>query len=968
MKKSGLLLVSLFISVWGFAQTDLFFTSYNTPVSGVNLTSSEQVSVEIYNGGPNTVLTGEIITFYYSINGGAPVMEQFTLTSDLFAYYYQPFTFSTTADLSAYATYDIDVWLTYPNDTYTANDSSLNHLVINGSSPFIVPNPADTFYLGTTSNYFSFYGAGTDFLSYQSVYFIHTSTSDTLFPSITPPDFPDNISGYFDISCTKAVGAYDVYITTSTDGLLTYAGGVYVKNGVDLGLWFNNPHCHGENTGYASIYPYSYSGAQTFTVSWSTGDTVYNVNNLFPGTYTVDVTDANGCSNSGNFTLVDPPVFDAVLHKIDSDCGQNNGIAWVEAIGGTAPFDFWWDWFEYNGDTLSNIGPGSYGVTAYDVYGCAINLTANIFDALTLDVTSTSTTCGNPSAIANLTVLNGTSPYDITWSNGDIGFSADSLAPGLYQVIASDANSCQGSLSFQVTGTDAPNISNSVVNQPTCSTNPNGSIDLTITGGVAPFSFQWSNGTTTEDQNNLTPGTYQVIVTDATGCMVGQCFSINDQNMFRQDGYYAQLASCGLNDAEVWAYSFGGVQPVSYQWSANAGGQTTQNATLLGAGFYSVILTDATGCTDTMNVSVSSGGFGPYYGMDTYVNATCGGNDGEISITPQGGSGIYTSVVWDGTNNNEDLLNANSGWHTLSITDDLGCQGNYHVFLESNIVAGQDICLVTVDTLTGMNLVVWQKDMSATNIDHYNIYRETCELNGFEFVGAVDYDSLSQFIDYGANAMVQSWKYVMTAVDDCGNESDFSPVHKTIHLFADRTQTTSVDLSWDSYIGFGFTEQIIWRHHYTTGWVIIDTVPATQFTYTDVNTPNVDSSEYFIEVYAPATCVSDRAVNHNSTRSNRNTVAAPNNSSVGELLMEGNMLVYPNPSTGLFNLNLSMNRSEAVQVQVFDMSGKLVFNRKLNFNAGNSNYLLDLNAEGNGIYQVVITGSEQQFKSRIIKQ
>lgn len=962
MKKIYAAVIALFLSFTASAQfPELVVNSMTSPLSGSGLTASEPIMIEIFNYG-SSINPGDSIICSYSINGGAWVSETFDLPSGMSASI--NYTFVNEADLSALGAYNFKIAVHHLNelnpfnDTLTANVYHYNTATLTGViSPTVVQDQ---------SNFVEIHGVLTDFFTYELVYFINGN--DTLVPTnITPPDFPTILSITLEVPCSKPQGMYDLHVKTTTDGWMQLTDAIEVVSSISTSPYVYDPSCHNDTTG--SIDPYPYGGSQSFSYSWSNGSTSPYINNLPAGSYSVTITDdITGCFLTENYTLINPPLLVVDFNKIDPDCGQTNGMAWVSVSGGGTPYDVYWGPGEVFDDTLTGMEANiPYSVEVNDGYGCYFTYSFELFEQLTLDVTSTQVLCGDLDGTASLSIANGVAPFSVLWSNGDNGMTTDSLSNGSYFVQVSDANSCYGSMAFQVLGTDGPQIAAVDVLNPTCGSNPNGSIDITVTGGDLPYTFVWSNGSVSEDLSNVPSGTYQVTVTDAGGCSVAQCFSINDENIFRYDGFYAAIEpDCGGGtNGEVAVFTFGGVEPYAIQWDAAAGNQTDFYAVGLSAGFYSFVITDATGCSDSASISLSEYGSGYYY-TDNYVNGTCGSNDASIEITPSGGFGPNYTVVWDGNITSEDLYNAQPGIHQLSITDNGGCEANFHVFLYSDSPLTEEICIVTVDTLTGMNLVVWQKD-AATNISHYNIYRETCGPNGFEFVGSVPYDSLSQFIDYGADAKVQSWKYRIAVVDDCGNESEFSDLHKTIHMSADRTAGTSVDLSWDEYLGFSFTEQIIWRHHSSTGWMIIDTVPSTQFSYTDLTPPNVDSSEYFIEVYAPATCVADRAINHNSTRSNRGTVAAPFNSITEDYTIQ-QLFVYPNPSNGIFNLNMSSVQNEEASLYVYDLSGRLVMSRRLNIHSGNNNYQLNLSEFGNGIYQIVLSGEKTQYRARIAKQ
>ncbi|MFN3343691.1 MAG: SprB repeat-containing protein, partial [Flavobacteriales bacterium] len=818
-KKLVLFIPVLILKLNAWAQPDLTASQISSPNSGLGLLSTETIILEYYNYGSD-IQPGDSLLFSYSINNG-PWVNETKMLSALFPYFgFDTYTFTTEADLSVPNNYEVKVVVSHLSDTYRYNDTIVK-TVIHAANPmlaFVTPFEITQ----DQSNYPTIEGIGTNFFTYEFIYFIQGG--DTIIPTnVTPPDFPNFLDIVLEVPCSKPKGFYELHVKTTTDGWMYMSDAIKVVSSIYSYNYVYPPQCHNDANGSIDIN--AMGGSQFLSYAWSTGAVTSSISDLPAGAYSLVITDdITGCTYEESFIFDNPPPMTVSVHKVDSDCGLENGYAWVVINGGVPPYDINWP-DEMGGDTLFNIiGNSSFYVDVFDENYCLFSLPVTVYDQLTLDVNTSQVLCGSLDGQATVSIANGFAPYSILWSNGDTGTSADSLSAGQHLVQVTDANSCYGSLPFLVEGINGPQVSFSV-SPISCESQPNGAIDLTVSGGQAPYTYLWSNGATTQDIAGLSPGTYQIVVRDASGCSYAECIEVSSSNAFALNWYSSSTPTCLMNDGSIELYPEGGVIPYNVQWSANAGIQSGTVATNLAAGFYYAIVTDAAGCTDSLMTTLSNYD-APYFYLDNSNEGTCGANDAYIEITPAGGAGFGYNTVWDNTNMVEDLYNTNPGSHYLTISDAFGCYGNFIIELGSVQPAIQEICLVTVDSLTGKNLVVWEK-ATLSNISHYNIYRETCEPSGFAFVGMVPYDSLSQFLDLGADPFVQSWKYKMTAVSDCGIESDFSAMQKTIHLYADRTLSTSVDLSWDYYIGFGFTEQIIWRHHQSTGWQIIDTVSST---------------------------------------------------------------------------------------------------------------------------------------------
>ena len=141
-------------------------------------------------------------------------------------------------------------------------------------------------------------------------------------------------------------------------------------------------------------------------------------------------------------------------------------------------------------------------------------------DSIILSSVNTNILChGDSTGSIDLSVTGGVSPYTYQWSNGETTEDINNLTEGTYTVIVTDSNLCIDSLVINITQPDSIILSSVNTNILCHGTISTGSIDLSVTGGVSPYTYQWSNGETTEDNdNNLTEGTYTVIVTDSNGC------------------------------------------------------------------------------------------------------------------------------------------------------------------------------------------------------------------------------------------------------------------------------------------------------------------------------------------------------------------------------------------------------------------------------------------------------------------
>ncbi len=248
------------------------------------------------------------------------------------------------------------------------------------------------------------------------------------------------------------------------------------------------------------------------------------------GTYTVTVTDANACTKTLSATITQPSALTLSKTQVDVLCnGNSTGSIDLTVSGGTSPYTYAWSNSATTQD-ISNLVAGTYTVTVTDANACTKTISATIAQpsALTLSKTQVNVLCkGNSTGSIDLTVSGGTSPYTYAWSNSATTQDISGLVAGTYTVTVTDANSCTKTISATITEPSAGLALSTTVTNSTCG-NSNGAIDLTTTGGTAPYTYSWTGGVTTEDRSNISAGTYTVTVTDANGCTKTVSATVNN--------------------------------------------------------------------------------------------------------------------------------------------------------------------------------------------------------------------------------------------------------------------------------------------------------------------------------------------------------------------------------------------------------------------------------------------------------
>jgi uncharacterized repeat protein (TIGR01451 family) len=409
-------------------------------------------------------------------------------------------------------------------------------------------------------------------------------------------------------------------------------------------------------------------GTAPYNYAWSNGSTEQNLININQGTYSVTVTDALSCNYYAEIIVKETPTITLNAQTTAPSCLVDNGTIDLAVTGLFGPFEYAWS----NGAStqdISNLSPGTYTVTVtYAGATCTQTLSVTLSNnsGLVLStVVTNAITCAGVNGLIDLTVTGGTAPYTYQWSDGETDQDADPQVVGTYTVTVVDALGCTAVTSAVVGDTPALSLSTLVFGD-VCGAN-GGMIDLTVTGGVSPYTYAWSTGYLFQDLLNLTQGTYTVTVTDFAGCTKTVSGTI-----LQSSGITVTLnptdATCTGSNGSITSMVSGGNQPYTYLWST---GNTTVNLLGIPGGMYTVTVTSNSGnCIQTASVVV--GQTSALVATAVPTDASCAGNDGAIALTVNGGTGPYT-FLWGNAATDQNIGNLSVGTYTVTITDALTC-------------------------------------------------------------------------------------------------------------------------------------------------------------------------------------------------------------------------------------------------------------------------------------------------------
>ncbi len=426
-------------------------------------------------------------------------------------------------------------------------------------------------------------------------------------------------------------------------------------------------------------------GTQAYQYLWNTAAVTPYLHLPIPGTYSVVVTDLNGCQDSASVTLVSPGsmyldiTMDSVLCA-----GDASGTAYIDSIsGGTAPYTYLWDDVTaQTNDTASNILAGQLILTVLDFNACPIIDTIDVLEPnnpLGLVLTSNLITCFGGDTCIDATVSGGTTPYTFLWNDALSQTTEDicGLVAGTYTLTVTDAKGCIKIDSISIlenAGIVLTMDSTNVI----CYGMPIGNATITAIGGSGAYNYLWDDGLaqTTVMANNLVAGTYTVIVSDQNNLSCSRSLSVTIQQPI--DSILISLDSIqdilcfNESTGSIHLSVSGGTIPYTYAW--DNGGGSNQDLTNEEAGVYTITVTDATAiCSMSLTDSISQ----PIDSISIVLNTnviSCFGGDTCIDATVSGGSGTYTYLWNDALNQTtEDICGLVAGVYTLTVTDDNGC-------------------------------------------------------------------------------------------------------------------------------------------------------------------------------------------------------------------------------------------------------------------------------------------------------
>jgi SprB repeat/Secretion system C-terminal sorting domain len=688
--------------------------------------------------------------------------------------------------------------------------------------------------------------------------------------------------------------------------------------------------------GIATLAVVATGGQGGYTIEGhTTGDTLITGQQYF----TV-VSDAEGCEVAITGTVEcgnQPCVLGASLSVTGASCynGNDGEAEIVIAPGNNDPYSFNWS----NGSTAAlqqNLQPGLYFVTVENAGGCSEMFSALITNPQSIIANASATpesalNASDGTATANPT--GGTPPYSYLWTyNNATTQTITGLTEGFYSVVIFDANNCSQIATVNVASYNCQLGVSITAENINCAGLNDGTLTALATNGNGESSYVWSNGATSANVQNLAPGIYSVTVTDDNACqtigsatlsaptpVVGALLSTSDVSCFNG------------NDGSATVQASGGVAPFTYSWP---GGSTGDIQTALAAGSYVVTFTDANGCTGTIPVTISE----PtelLASIPIMDQVSCFSNDdGSATAFAQGGTPGY-SYLWNDPMNQSSATASDltAGTYTVTITDNNMCTNT------AQTTISEPTELIASIPITDQVSCFSNDDGSATAFAQGGT-------PGYSYLWN---DPMSQTSATASNLTAGTYTVTITDNNMCTNTAQTTITEPTMLLVTVDNVTAEVGDLANGSISITPTGG---TPPYSFTWVLAGVVISNEEDISGLES----AGNYRVLVQDANGCTFLTA-----------DIVVQNLVGVSDPELEGAVLISPNPTSGAFVVDVTLDDAREVQVDIFDVLGRKVVSKDLGIQSG-GRFEFDLKDAGAGLYFVKVLLGDKVFVGEMVVQ
>lgn len=464
------------------------------------------------------------------------------------------------------------------------------------------------------------------------------------------------------------IGDYDIVITDGNGCQYNESYTIGANTGFVVNEIIVDVNCIDDNDGMISLD--IQNGIEPYMINWSHGPMTATIDNLIPAEYSVDISDASGCSGSFTYTveLLTSMNVDAVVENNLCADQTSGSIALTIDAGGNGYSVLWND--DSVDELRENLTAGNYELEITDEFGCIYNYDYEVLDLgepILSEFVIVPDTCGSGGVGSiELIPLGGAMPFSYLWEDDSESTSLENLEGGIYTVTITNNNDCE--IIEEAIVTSVSDLEVSLTTTPiTCAGSSTASATL-IPIGAEPYEYLWSNNATTATISELSPDiSFAYTVTDGNGCVGVGSIMFEDSLMTLEIIELVVPPLCNGDEGSISITVEGGMTPYEYLWSTSSMMNTIQVI----SGSYEVTVTDILGCTASSIINIHEPG--PLnLSLVSITNPTSTNDDGSIEIAIDGGTEPYTTL-WSNGASSTSINGLSQGDYSVIVTDVNGC-------------------------------------------------------------------------------------------------------------------------------------------------------------------------------------------------------------------------------------------------------------------------------------------------------
>ncbi|MBO7652959.1 MAG: T9SS type A sorting domain-containing protein [Bacteroidales bacterium] len=756
-----------------------------------------------------------------------------------------------------------------------------------------------------------------------------------------------------------SAGIYAVTITNSTCQR-SFATTIAAKTQIAVSETIDNLACNGDNSGRISLVVSG--GTSPYSYIWNNNAETASIENLAANNYSCTISDRNSCSVTHSYTVSQPEVLSVQANPTDITCyGANNGAISLTISGGTQQYNYHWN--DNNEEAnRTNLPVGNYSVTITDNHNCSTTATASISQPTALNVNGNATniSCfGRNDGAISISVSGGTEPYSYQWNGQTAEANQTNLSAGEYSLVVTDANTCTATLSATITEPEElvaiPNIT-----PITCAGVDNAVLSASATGGTGLYAqyfwFKAENPNTPvcvqPQYNNVAAGNYLLVVKDSHNCTDTVPVVVEDAVAHNFEMTVTDAQCNGGTGSIAITVDGGNGTGFSFTWSGNV--SSTNSATSLPAGHYTITTTDSNDCETILDTAVNEPEM-PFIGAWSDI-VLCEGQSYPL------GAGNYSSYLWSNGATTQTITVSEANDYSVTVTDNQGCRSYDAVNVSiRRPYTGDKLALASVSESNSV-VLRWNKTANQGTAS-YRIYRNSG--NGFANIATVGFNSEAMYEDTTVDASERYYSYKVTAVSNCGDESEIEAFHRTIVLAAICDNNNVCNLNWSPYVGITETFTYILAGDSPENLEIVDSVLFTTYNYVQMN--QYEGGTYYrIMIKMSHPLVTEDAT-YDRIYSNIVRCGGSDDPIDPPVMAEefgiSDISAYPNPFDDEITVTFNSADGKNVSYEVIDALGRIVL-------AGNANgdtiiFGSELKA---GIYVVRLHSGNEVHSLKISKQ